>query len=94
MKEAAINSGEGEGGGGRQRQGGWRKIKHFIIEVATRIKADVNDRVRDKEAERGTEVGGDVTFHHATVATLDVREKQPLPVPFDARRPGRMTCDC
>lgn len=87
MKEAAINSGEGEGGG-RQRQGGWRKIKHFIIEVATRIKADVNDRVRDKEAERGTEAGGDATFHHATVATLDVREKQPLPVPLDARRPG------
>lgn len=92
MKEAAINSTEGEGGGGQG--GGWRKIKHFITEVATHIKADAKDRVGDKEAARGSEVGGDVTFHHATVATLDVCEKLPLRVPFHARRPCRMTCDC
>lgn len=93
MKEAAINSAEGEERGGG-RGGGWRKIKHFITEVATHIKADAKDGVGDKEAARGSEGGGDVTFHHATVATLDGCEKLLLRVSFDARRPRRMTGDC
>lgn len=50
MKEAVINSSEEEGEKGR---GGWSKIKYFIKEAATHIKADARDRVgRQRARER------------------------------------------
>lgn len=49
---------------------------------------------RQSEREREREVGWDVTFHLATVATLDAGGKLPLCVPFDARRASTRVCDC
>lgn len=49
---------------------------------------------RGKEGEREKEVGGDVTFHLATVSTLDAWEKLPLCVPFDARYTCTRVCAC
>lgn len=68
--------------------------KHFSTEVATHIKAQQRERVGDKEAERGMEVGGDVTFHLATVATRDACGKLPLCEPFDARHACTIVWDC
>ena len=64
--------------------------EHFSTEVATHIKA----RQRATETERGREVGGDVTFHLATVATLDACGKLPFCAPFDARHARTRACRC
>lgn len=70
------------------------KKQNIFLPRWLHIKAQQKERVRDKEAERGREVGGDVTFHLTTVATLDASGKLPLCVPFDARHACTIVCDC
>lgn len=59
--------------------------------LGQRARERKTERKRDEERGR---VGGDVTFHLATVATLDACGKLPLRVPFDARQACTRVCDC
>lgn len=83
--------------GKKQHRDKWEETQekqNISTEVALHIKAQQRERVSDKEAERQREVGGDVTFHLATIATLDACEKPPLHVPFDVRQACTTACDC
>lgn len=90
MKEAAINS----GGEKEEDEDAGEKSNISLQRWECTSKLTRKTELETKRQKEGVKVGGDVTFHHATVATLDVCEKLPLRVPFNARRPRRMTCDC